>query len=78
MSDEAVTVHFLRKDGSTADEVIEPGADGGYTWAVPADCDGITGWTLADGTRADVGTAGGGAAASAGLVVKPGETVSYG
>ena len=53
---ETVTVHFLRKDGSESSAVIDPDAP----WAVPADFDGITGFTLPSGVRTGVHGGGGG------------------
>jgi hypothetical protein len=73
-----VTVHFLRKDGSESAAPAEPGADGGFTFTVPADCDGITGFTLNDGTRTRIGMAGGGGGESPGVVVTPGKTMTFG
>ena len=76
MSDEAVTLHFLRKDGSESSAVIEPGADGGYTWTVPADCDGITGFTRM-GARTGIAGGGAGSGVTGGVAVSPGKTIPF-
>jgi hypothetical protein len=55
-----VTVHYLRKDGTEGSAVIEADASGGFTWTVPADYDGIMGFTLPGGERTRVVGGGGG------------------